>query len=158
MAVNYFLRIDGIQGESIDEKHKGEIPVLSFSWGEAQSAPPASGGGGGAGKVSMGPLNVSAVTSKASPPLLLACASGQHIKSATLTGRKSGKAQFEFLTFSLSDVLVSDYHVSGSEDAPMDTVSLAFARIQVEYREQKADGSAGAVAKAGWDVKANKKI
>ncbi|MDA0162291.1 type VI secretion system tube protein Hcp [Solirubrobacter ginsenosidimutans] len=158
MAANYFLRIDGIPGESTDEKHKGEIPVLAFSWGEAQSASPASGGGGGAGKVSIGPLNVTAVTSKASPPLLLACASGKHLKSATLTGRKAGKGQLEFLTFSLSDVLVSDYQVSGSEDTPIDTVSLAFAKIQVEYREQKADGSAGAVSKAGWDVKANKKI
>jgi type VI secretion system secreted protein Hcp len=159
MAVNYFLRIDGIQGESTDEKHKGEIPVLSFSWGEAQSAPPVGGGGGGAGKVTMSPLNVSAVTSKASPPLLLACATGKHLKSATLTGRRAGgKAQLEFLTFSLSDVLVSDYQISGSEDTPMDSVSLSFGKIEVEYREQKADGSAGAVSKAGWDVKANKKL
>jgi type VI secretion system secreted protein Hcp len=158
MAVNYFLRIDGIPGESTDDKHKGEIPVLAFSWGEAQSAPPASGGGGGAGKVSMGPLNVSALTSKASPPLLLACASGQHIKSATLTGRKAGKAALEYLTVSMSDVLVSTYEVSAGDDTPMDQVSLAFAKIQVEYREQKADGTPGTVTKAGWDVKANKKI
>jgi type VI secretion system secreted protein Hcp len=159
MAANYFLRIDGIPGESTDDKHKGEIPVLAFSWGETQSASPASGGGGGAGKVTIGPLNVSAQTSKASPPLLLACATGKHLKSATLTGRKAGgKAQLEFLTFSLSDVLVSDYQVSGADDTPMDSVSLSFAKIVVEYREQKADGSAGAVTKAGWDVKANKKI
>jgi type VI secretion system secreted protein Hcp len=159
MAFDYFLRIDGIAGESTDAKHKDEIPVLDFSWGETQSAPPASGGGGGAGKVSMGPLHVTARTSKASPPLLLACATGQHLKSATLTGRKAGgKAQFEFLTFSLADVLVSSYQVSAAEEAPVDQVALAFGKIVVEYREQKPDGSAGAVTRAGWDVKANKKI
>jgi type VI secretion system secreted protein Hcp len=159
MAANYFLRIDGIPGESTDEKHKGEIPVLAFSWGETQSASPASGGGGGAGKVSLGPLSVTALTSKASPPLLLACASGQHLKSATLTGRRgAGKAALEFLTFSLSDVLVAAYEVSAADDTPMDSVSLAFGKIQVEYHEQKADGTVGAVTKAGWDVKANKKI
>jgi type VI secretion system secreted protein Hcp len=158
---DYFLRIDGIAGESTDAKHKGEIPVLAFSWGESQSASPASGGGGGAGKVIMGPLDVTARTSKASPPLLLACATGQHLKSATLTGRKAGgKTQLEFLTFSLSDVLVASYQTSGSDgdDTPVDSVSLAFGKITVEYREQKADGSVGAVTKAGWDVKANKKI
>jgi type VI secretion system secreted protein Hcp len=158
MAADYFLRIDGIPGESTDAKHKGEIAVLSFSWGESQTASP-SGGGGGAGKVDMGPLHVTALTSKASPPLLLACATGQHLKSATLTGRKAGgKGQLEFLTFSLSDVLVSSYHVSGGDDAALDQVSLDFGKILVEYREQKPDGSPGAVTRAGWDVKANKKI
>jgi type VI secretion system secreted protein Hcp len=159
MAFDYFLRIDGIPGESPDAKHKGEIAVQSFSWGETQSAPVGGGGGGGAGKVAMGPLHVSAHTSKASPPLLLACASGPDLKSAVLTGRKSGKAQLEFLTFSLSDVTVAGYEVGGTTaDAPLDSISLAFGQIQVEYKEQAADGSIGSVTKAGWDVKANKKI
>jgi type VI secretion system secreted protein Hcp len=159
MAIDYFLRIDGIPGESPDAKHKGEIPVASFSWGETQSAPVGGGGGGGAGKVEMGPLHVTTHTSKASPPLLLACASGQHLKSAVLTARKAGKAQLEFLTFALSDVLVTGYAVGATTaEAPTDSISLAFGQIQVEYREQAADGSIGSVTKAGWDVKANKKL
>jgi type VI secretion system secreted protein Hcp len=160
MAFDYFLRIDGIAGESRDDKHKGEIDVDSFSWGESHPATPGAGSGGSRGKVQMEPLHVTAFTSKASPQLLLACAAGTHIKSAVLTGRRSGgKAQGDFLTFSLSDVLVTDYQIAGSEaEAPRDAVSLTFGKIEVEYKEQKADGSLGASSKVGWDVKKNQKF
>jgi type VI secretion system secreted protein Hcp len=159
MAFDYFLRIDGVAGESTDAKHKGEIAVSSFSWGETQTTSPGGGGGGGAGKVNMQPLNVTTRTSKASPPLLLACASGQHLKSAVLSARKAGKAQQDFLTFSLADVLVTAYEVGGTTpDGPIDAISLAFGQIVVEYKEQLPDGSLGPATRAGWDVKANKKI
>ena len=124
-AFDYFLKLDGIPGESVDAKHKGEIDVLSWSWGESQPAPPVSGGGAGAGKVSMTDLHVSANLSKASPQLLLACASGTHLKSAVLTGRKAGKAQAEFLTFSLSDVLVSGYQTGGADGGGTARLDLA---------------------------------
>ena len=119
-----------------------------------------SGGGGGAGKVQMQDFNFSARMSKASPNLMLACASGKHFKSAVLTARKAGKPQAEFLTFSLSDVLVSAYQTGGAEGevVPMDSVSLNFSKIQVEYKQQNPDGSLGASIKAGWDVKQNKKF
>jgi type VI secretion system secreted protein Hcp len=161
MAIDYFLKIDGIPGESLDAKHKGEIDVVAWSWGESNPVQPGGpGGGGGAGKVQMHDFNFTAATSKASPALMLAGASGKHLKSAVLTARKAGKAQAEFLTFSLSDVLVSAYQVGGSEGevVPMDSVSLNFSKIQVEYKEQKPDGSLGASVKAGWDVKQNKKF
>jgi type VI secretion system secreted protein Hcp len=159
MAVDYFLKIDGIDGESKDAKHKNEIEVLSWSWGE--SAPVGhSGGGGGSGKVQMQDLNFNARLSKASPHLLLACASGKHLKDAVLTARKAGKDQQEFLTFSLSDILVSSYQTgaSASVEPPTDSVSLNFAKVQVEYKEQKADGSLGETVKVGWDRKANKQF
>ena len=158
---DYFLRVDGIPGESADTKHKGEIEVLSWSWGETNEAPPRGPGGGvGAGKVEMSDLTVVTSFSKASPQLLLACASGKHFKSAVLAGRKAGKGQADYLTFSLSDVLVSSYQVAGSADVnvPTDSVSLSFGKIQVEYKEQKADGSLGDAVKVGWDRKANKQI
>jgi type VI secretion system secreted protein Hcp len=159
MAFGYFLRIDGIAGESADSKHQGEIAVQSFSWAESNTGPVAGGGGGGAGKVSMQDLHVTAHTSKASPQLLLACATGQHFKAARLVARKASKAQADFLTFSLQDVLVTTYQVGASvEGGPLDSVSLNFGRIEVEYKEQQADGSLGASTKAGWDVKANKKL
>jgi type VI secretion system secreted protein Hcp len=158
-AFDYFLRVDGIQGESADSKHKGEIEVLSWSWGETQ-ATGSSGSGGGAGRVEMSDLTVVARVSKASPQLLLACASGKHFKSAVLTGRKAGKGQAEFLTFSLSDILISSYQTggSGSVEPPLDSVSLNFAKVQIEYKEQKADGSLGETVKVGWDRKANKQL
>ena len=157
MASDYFLKIDGIPGESLDAKHKDEIEVLSWSWGETNEPPPASGGGAGSGKVAMTDLHVSANFSRASPQLLLACASGKHIKSAVLTGRKAGKAQAEFLTFSLSDVLVSGYQTGGSAaEAPLDSISLNFSKIEVSYKQSKADGSLAKAIRVGWDRKANK--
>lgn len=157
-AFDYFLKIDGIAGESTDSKHKGEIDVQSWSWGESQSGS-SGGGGGGAGKVQMQDLHVSTNMSKASPQLMLACASGQHLKSAVLTGRRGGKASLEFLTFSLSDVLVSTYQTGGTEaEPPVDSVSFNFAKIQIEYKQVQQGGKLGASAKAGWDVKQNKQF
>ena len=162
MAIDYFLKIDGIPGESLDSKHKDEIEVVAWSWGEANpTAPGAPGTGGGAGKVQMQDFTFTASTSKASPNLMLACASGKHFKHAVLTARRAGgKAQVEFLAFSLSDILVSAYQIGGAEGevVPMDNVSLSFSKIQVEYRQQKPDGSLGTSVKAGWDVKQNKKF
>jgi type VI secretion system secreted protein Hcp len=159
MAIDYFLRIDGVPGESLDSKHKGEIDVESWSWGEANPVPPG-GGGGGAGKVQMQDFNFTARFSKASPNLMLACASGKHFKGAVLTARKAGKGQQDFLTFSLSDVLVSAYQTGGVEGevVPGDSVSLNFAKIQVEYKQQNPDGTLGGSIKAGWDVKQNKQF
>jgi type VI secretion system secreted protein Hcp len=158
MAFDYFLAIDGIPGESVDDKHKGEIDVDSWSWGETQSAP-AHGPAAGTGKVQIQDLQVTANMSKASPKLMLACASGQHIRSAVLTGRRAGKAQVEFLTFALSDVLVSSYQTGDSQaGAPVDSVSLSFAKVQIEYKETQADGRLGASTEFGWDVKQNKQV
>ena len=161
MAIDYFLRIDGVPGESVDAKHKGEIDVESWSWGEAHPVPPGGGGSGsGTGKVQVQDFNFTAKVSTASPNLMLACASGKHFKSAVLTARKAGKSQQDFLTFSLSDVLVSAYQTGGAEGevVPGDSVSLNFAKIQVEYKQQNPDGSLGASIKAGWDVKQNKQF
>jgi type VI secretion system secreted protein Hcp len=161
MAFDYFLRIDGVPGSSTDAKHKGEIEVESFSFGVSNQASPGTGAGGGAGRSAFQDLSVIAAPSSAGPKLLLACASGQHMKSAVLTARRAGgAAQLEFLSLTLSDVLVSAYQESagGGDVGPMDQVSLNFAKIKVEYKEQKADGSLGASSVAGWDVKANQKF
>jgi type VI secretion system secreted protein Hcp len=160
-AVDYFLKIDGIEGESRDAKHNNEIDLVSWSWGESRSGTRASGGRGGAGKVAMQDFQFVMHVNKASPNLLLACASGQHIKSAVLTCRKSGQEQQEFLKYTFSDVLISSYQTGGSSSAdvvPLDQVSLSFATIEIEYREQKPDGSLGGSVKAGWDLKQNKPV
>jgi type VI secretion system secreted protein Hcp len=158
MSVDYFLKIDGISGESVDAKHKDEIQLEAFSWGETNPAP-AGGGGGGAGKVHVQDYNFTMRFNKASPQLMLACAKGQHLKLATFTARRSNKAQQDFLVIKFTDVLVTSYQTGGSGDViPMDQISLAFSRIEMEYRQQKSDGSLDAPIKAGWDVKQNKPI
>lgn len=159
MPSEYFLKLEGIQGESPDSKHKDEIELVSFSWGvtaQVGGRP----GGGGAGKAQLSDLEIMKRVDKASPMLFLACASGQHIKEATITIRKAGgKDQIEYLKYTLSDILISGYHESGgTEDVPVDLVRLNFAKIQIVYSPQKPDGSSGTPVKVGWDLKQNKKI
>ena len=158
-AVDYFLKIDGIEGESTDAKHAGWLDVDSWSWGENQPLQPATGSGAGAGKVHFQDFQFTSRVSKASPKLFLACASGQHHKEARLVGRKAGKDLQEFLTWTFSDVLVSSYQTGGTEQAlPMDSVSLNFSKVSVAYKAQKADGSLDTAVTAGWDIKTNKKV
>jgi len=160
-AVDYFLKIDGIEGESHDSKHKNEIDLESWSWGESQSGTHSGGGGGGAGKVHMQDFHFVMKINKASPKLMLACATGEHIKKATLTCRKAGKEQQEFLKIEFDDLLVSSYQTGGSghgDIVPTDQISLNYSKIHFEYKEQKPDGSLGGAVKAGYDLKANKKL
>jgi type VI secretion system secreted protein Hcp len=159
MAVDYFLKIDGIDGESTDKKHANEIDVDAWSWGESQTGSGVPGSGGGAGKVSMQDFSFVMKFNKASPKLMLACATGKHIKSAKLALRKAGQAQMDYLTFTFLDVLVSSYQAGGTEAAgiaPLDQVSLRFAKIEVEYKAQKADGSLAVAAQFKYDLKLNK--
>jgi len=111
--VDYFLKIDGISGESTDDKHKGEIEVASFSWGVRQTTARATGGAG-AGKATFQDFQFTKVSDKASPALFQKCATGEHIKQAVLTARKAGETQQEFLKVTLSDLLVSSYQSGGT--------------------------------------------
>src|SRR6185312_14895020 len=162
MAVDIFIKIDGIPGESTDRDHRDEIEVSSYSWGETNTGAHAFAGGGGAGRVSMQDLHFTASVSKASPSLMLHCATGQHIKNAKLTVRKAGSegGGFDFLTITLTDVLISSFQESGSGggDQPQESISMNYATVKIEYKQQKPDGSAGALFDFGFNLKLNKKI
>jgi type VI secretion system secreted protein Hcp len=158
--VDYFLKLDGVPGESTDSKHKDEIEVLSFSWGETQTGSASGGSGGGAGVVQMSDFSFTMRTSKASPLLFLKCASGEHIKEALLTLRKSGGQQLEFIKWTLSDLIISNYSIGGASEGdghPYDQVALNFAKIEFEYTPQKPDGTADTPVRGGWDLKQNTK-
>ena len=124
MAVDFFLKIDGIPGESSDDKHKDEIDVLSWSWGANQTGTMSYGGGGGAGKVNFQDFHFTQRMNKATPKLMLACSNGEHIKKAVFIARKAGKEQQEYMKIVFSDILVSNYSTGGggekvtSYDAP----------------------------------------
>jgi type VI secretion system secreted protein Hcp len=148
-AVDYFLKIDGISGESSDSKHKDEIEIQSWSWGETNTVSQV--GGGGAGKVQFQDFHFTAAISKASPKLFLSCATGEHIKEATLFARKAGSGQQDFMHIKMEDVLISSYQGGGaaSTDAvPTDQFSLNFAKIEYDF----------AGFKAGFDVRGGDKI
>ena len=157
MAFDAFLKIDGIEGESTDDKHKGEIDVLSWSWGASNPTTVSSGGGGTAGKVSMQDFHFVSRVNKASPLLFIKCATGEHIKSAVLSVRKAGGQAFEYIKLTLSDCLVSSYMPAGApDDAASEEVSLNFSKIEFSYSPQNADGSIGSPITAIFDIAANK--
>lgn len=158
MAVDYFLKIDGIAGESQDSKHKDEIDLESWSWGATQQGTHAGGGGGGAGKVNMQDFAFVMTVNKASPLLMFACSNGEHIKSALLTCRKAGKEQQEYLKIKLSDLLVSSYQTGGSSGSvvPTESISLNFSKVEFEYYPQNAKGGLDAKVFKYWDLKTNK--
>jgi type VI secretion system secreted protein Hcp len=157
-ASDYFLKIDGIKGESSDTNHRDEIEISSWSWGA--SNPVLASGGGGTGKVSMQDFHFVCSHDKSSPLLMLSCAQGTHIPKVVLTVRRTtpAGAPEEYLTITLEEVLVSSFSSSapppsgGAQAPPTQSISLNFTKITFEHT------SNGSVTKAGWDVKANVKI
>jgi len=158
---DYFLKLDGVEAESTDDKHKGEIEVLSFSWGVSNAGTAGRGGGQGGGKSAATDLSFVKQLDKSSPTLYIACATGQHFKNAVLTCRKAGGGQQEYLKFTLEDVFISSHVTSGSgggDIVPTESVTLNFAKMEHSYKEQKVDGSLGGEVKQKYDFAANKKL
>ena len=158
MAATIFARLGTIKGESQDARHKDQIEVLSWSWGVSQSGAVAHGGGGGAGKASFHDFSFTHHIDRATPALMRACATGEHLKDATITVRKAGKGQQEYLVITMTDVLVTSVSMSvGAEgDASVEGVALAFAKVDLEYKPQKPDGSLDVGVHFSYDLKANK--
>ena len=157
MAERWFLKIDGIVGESPDANHKDEIDVVSWSWGVSQSGT-FGHGGGGAGKASFTDFNFTHHVDKASPLLMKACATGERLEDATITVRKAGKGQQEYLIITMSDLLVTSVSTSAAAvgDAPLEGVVLTFAKVDLEYKPQRPDGALDVALHFRYDVKAQK--
>jgi type VI secretion system secreted protein Hcp len=156
-----FLKLDGIKGESGDSKHKDEIDIESWSWGLAQSGSSHLGGGGGSGKVSVHDLSFTHYVDKASTNLVANCANGKHIKNAVLVMRKAGEKPLEYFKMTLEDLIVSGVNYAGNQGGAsrlLETVNLNFAKFQIDYQVQKADGSGAPGGDVKWDVKANAKF
>ena len=158
MAADIFAKLGDIKGESLDDKHKDEIEVLSYSWGVSNAGSMASGSGGGEGKATFHDITFTHFMDKASPVLMQACATGVHLKEATITHRKAGKGQHEYLIIKMNDVLVTSvqHGSSGGDGAPSENVTLSFAKIDFQYKPQKADGSLDAGVHFKYDIKARK--
>lgn len=158
MATDIFAKIGDIKGESVDSKHKDEVEVLSWSWGVTQSGSIAHGGGGGQGKASFHDFTFTHHIDKASPVLMKACAIGEHLKDATITVRKAGKGKQEFLVIKMTDVIVASVASGGVSDgaATAEGVALQFAKVDLEYKPQKPDGSLDAGVHFKYDIKGNK--
>jgi type VI secretion system secreted protein Hcp len=155
VATDIFAKLGDIKGESLDDKHKDEIEVLSWSWGVTNPVSLA-GSGAALGRAHFHDLSFTHKIDKASPVLMQACATGVHLKEATITHRKAGKGQQEFLVIKMNDVIITALADADSGDTSTETVSLAFAKINVEYKPQKADGSLDAGIHFKYDLKAQK--
>ncbi|HLD67348.1 MAG TPA: type VI secretion system tube protein Hcp [Pseudomonas sp.] len=162
MAVDMFIKIGDIKGESKDKAHVDEIDVLSWNWGMSQSGNMHLGTGGGSGKVNIQDLTIVKYLDKSSPNLMMACSSGKHYPEAKLTVRKAGgDNQVEYLIITLKEVLISSVSTGGNggDDRLTETVSLNFAQVLVDYQPQKEDGSKeGGPVKYGWNIRQNVKI
>jgi type VI secretion system secreted protein Hcp len=142
MSAKIFAKIGDIKGESFDNKHKGEIEVLSWSWGVSQSAGPTPGGGGGTGRASFSDFHFTHHVDRASPLLLAACATGRHIKDATVSQRNAGEGQQDYLIIKMNDILVTGVQLATSETGDsFENVSLKLAKVDLEYKPQLPNGS-----------------
>ena len=160
MAVDMFLKIDGLEGESADDKHGKEIDVLAFSWGMNQSGSMHIGGGGGSGKVSVQDISITKYLDKASTVLMEKCCSGKHFPKATLTCRKAGDTPVEHWVIEMEEVLVSSVSSGAShgEDLMTENVSLNFAKFKVQYTPQDKTGAGTGKVFHGWDIRKNVKV
>ena len=159
--VDYYLKVDGIDGESTNKDHKDKFEIESWSFGVQNASAAERGSGLGRGKATVQDLHFTSYMNKGSVPLAKACASGQHIKEAILVCNKASgdnkAAGHEYLKITLSDVFVSSYVVGGSNGGgnvvPMDQFSLSYNKIKMEYTEQTAKGGKGAAPKMEYNVK-----
>ena len=158
MAVDMFIKIGDLKGESADDKHKGEIDVLAWSWGLSNSGDTHTGGGGGAGKVNVQDFSFTKYMDKSTPNLVQYGCSGKHFPSAELVVRKAGDKPLEYWRLTMEDVLITSVSTGGSkgEDRLTENVTLNFAKFKVKYQPQAKDGGPdGGEIEAGWSIEAN---
>lgn len=158
MATNHFFKFDGIDGESTTKDHKGQVDVLSWTWGLSSDAgSPSPGGGGAVAKANFQDLTFVHNYDKASPGLALAAASGKHIKQAVLGSRRAGEAQKDFLVVTLKDAVITSVQVSASDDGISEQVSVRANAITFEYRPMDSKGALGDKVVFNWDLGKNSK-
>ena len=158
MAVDMFLKLNGVDGESKDKTHTKEIDILAWSWGMSNSGSAHVGGGAGSGKVSVQDLSVTKYIDSSSAPIMLSCCDGTHFDSALLTVRKAGGANpVEYVKINLQEVLITSVATGGEggDDRLTENVTLNFAKVKVEYLPQDAKGGKGNMIPFSWDIAAN---
>ena len=159
MAVDMFIKIDSVDGESKDKSHKKEIDVLAWSWGLSNSGSAHVGGGAGAGKVNVQDISFTKYVDSSSPKLMLACCNGKHFATATLIVRKAGEKPVEYIKIKLETVLITSVSTGGSggEDRLTENVTLNFSKVSLDYVPQDDKGAAGTAIPMSWDIAANDK-
>lgn len=155
MATTTFIKFDGIEGEATHKDHKGEIEVLSWSWGLTNSGG-ATGGGSGTGKATPQELRVVHRYDKASPVLAKMAASGRHVSSAMLSARKAGEGQKDFLKITMKEVFITSVAAHDDGSGASEELAMRYGSIDFSYAPQTAKGSLGTPVSFNWNVKTGK--
>jgi type VI secretion system secreted protein Hcp len=156
MSTDTHIKFDGVDGEATHADHKGEIEVLSWSWG-LSNASGIAGGGSGKGKANPGEMHLTKLYDKASPVLAKKCAQGMHFPTVTLTARKAGEGQKDFFKVVMKEVFITSVqNAAGGDGGIMENVSMSYGEIEFAYKAQDAKGGMGGDVKFGWNIKTTK--
>jgi type VI secretion system secreted protein Hcp len=163
MAFDCFVKIDGIKGESTDDKHKEQVEAMSFSWGATQPSSAASATGGRtAERVNIQDFSFVKILDKSTPMLFLACCDGRHIKEVVVELCLASSDKHPYMKYTMEDVIVSSVRPGGSaqggEVKPLEEVTFNFGKIRLEYTPISSQGKPGSPERAGWDLTTNKKL
>ena len=143
MAVNAFMKIDSLKGDSVVKGYEDTIQVSSWNWGMSNGGTSHRGGGAGSGRASVEDLTFTHELDPSSPELMESCMRGKHFDEAVLVVRKAGgKEALDYLRITMTEVLVTNVSTSGVEnsDGDLESVTLNFATVEIEYQGQGPDG------------------
>lgn len=161
MAVDMFMKIDDIKGESADAAHKGEIDVYSWKWGVTQTGSSQTAAGSGTGKANVQDFEFTTKVDSAHPTVVGMGLSGKPYKSAVFTQRKAGgDSPLEYMKITMSNGLISGVFFEGAntDDTHMVRITLNFGQVKIDYTPQAADGSGGATVSTAYDIARNTKM
>ena len=148
-GVDWWLKLDGIDGESTDRDHRGEIEVRAMDWQAVQKATSPS-------HASSKAISLAFDTSAASPMILKRCVQGAAVRTARLSGRKSGEGQRTYLWWDFTEVRFASYDVSFTAGPPLDVVTFSFTQVTMTYRPQDDKGGLGTPVVVTWNVKTDR--
>ena len=156
MAVDYFLKLDQVQGESADTNHKDEIQIMSWSWGASQVSSVAGTGGSGAGKVDVSDFSIMTYFDKATPKFFKSVCAGTHIPKGTMSAIKAGADGKPYLKLDFQEMFVTSLQISGSSEIPTVSVSFSYNEIKIDYSTQNEQGNVTSTGPVTWNTKTNK--
>ena len=156
MAVDYFLKLDQIQGESADANHKDEIQIMSWSWGASQVSSVAGTGGSGAGKVDCSDFSIMAYFDKSTPKFFKSICAGTHVKTGTMSAIKAGADGKPYLKVDFQEMFVTSLQISGSSEIPTVSISFTYNEIKIDYSTQNEQGNITSTGAVTWNTKQNK--
>lgn len=156
MAVDVYLKLDNIEGESVRKGFEKQVDVLSFSWGGSQVTAVAGTGGSGAGRANLSELTITKYLDKASPKLFKALVAGTHIPNGVLSSVKAGSDVTKpFLQITLGELFVTSLQDSASSEVPVESVAFSYNTIKLEYFQQDDKGNLTSTGAVSYNLKQN---